>query len=231
MDIPQHVAIIMDGNRRWAEKKNLPGIVGHHAGVKSVDLITEACARAGVKALTLYTFSTENWKRPKEEVDLLLNLLRENLRDKAEKLCANNIIFNVIGRIEEFPPKLKEEIEKAIETTSKNTGMVLTLALNYGGRREILDAVAKACARSREKGFDISSLKEEDFAEYLYTGDLPDPDLIIRTSGEKRLSNFLLWQAAYSEIYVTDTLWPDFNEKELEKAFNEYSERSRRFGK
>jgi undecaprenyl diphosphate synthase len=226
MALPRHVAIIMDGNGRWARKRNLPKIMGHRSGAKAVDTIIEACSRLGIKALTLYAFSTENWKRPKEEIDALMGLLKDMLRQNLDKIMKNNMRFNVIGRIDELLPSLRDMIKTAEEESSANTGMTLTLAINYGGRQEILDAARKIYA----SGKDISSLREEDFGKYLYTGDLPDPDLIIRTSGEMRLSNFLLWQAAYSELYVTDTLWPDFGKEELEKAIKEYEKRERRFG-
>ncbi len=227
MALPQHVAIIMDGNGRWARQRNLPKIMGHRSGASTVDVIIEACARLGIKALTLYAFSTENWKRPKEEVDALMRLLEDMLRTKTGKIMENNVKFKVIGRIDEVSPGLKEMIKTVEDKSSANTGITLTLAINYGGRQEILDAARKVCA----SGEDIFSLGEEDFGKYLYTGGLPDPDLIIRTSGEMRLSNFLLWQAAYSELYVTDTLWPDFGKEELEKAIDEYEKRERRFGK
>jgi len=230
MDIPQHVAIIMDGNGRWAKKRNLPKNLGHRAGAKSVAAVTEACAKRGIKALTLYSFSTENWKRPKEEVDVLMGLLKENLKAERARLQKNNIKFNVIGQMQRLSPPLRDEIKKVMELTSNNTGMVLTLAISYGSRQEILDA-ARALCRETEKGkMDIDSLTEDDFSRFLYTYNLPEPDLIIRTSGEMRLSNFLLWQAAYAEIYVTDVLWPDFGEQELEKALGEYARRDRRFG-
>jgi undecaprenyl diphosphate synthase len=221
------VAIIMDGNGRWARKRKLPKIMGHRSGAKTADVIIEACAKLGIKALTLYAFSAENWKRPKEEVDALMGLFEEMLKGKADKIVKNNMRFKVIGRVDELSPRLKDMIKAVEDRSSANTGMTLALAINYGGRQEILDAARKACAN----GEDLFSLREEDFGKYLYTGDLPDPDLIIRTSGEMRLSNFLLWQAAYSEIYVTDTLWPDFGKKELEKAIDEYEKRERRFGK
>ena len=225
LKLPEHIAIIMDGNGRWAKKRNLPRIMGHRAGAKTVDVITEACARMGIKALTLYTFSTENWKRPKEEVDALMDLLEGALKKNTEKMVRNNIKFNVIGRVNELSDKLQNGIKDSLEKTSANSGMTLTLALNYGGRQEILDAVKSFSEESKGK-----ALHEEGFEEFLYTKGLPDPDLVIRTSGEMRLSNFLLWQTAYSEFYVTDTLWPDFNQDELEKALEEYTRRERRFG-
>ena len=228
-NIPRHIAMIMDGNGRWARKRNLPRIMGHRAGVKTADAMVEACAKLGIKALTMYTFSTENWKRPADEVSALMEILEKNLKEKAQKLKENNIRFNVIGRIDRFSPVLKAAIKRVTEETSANSGMVLTLALNYGGRQEILDA-ARSFARAGAEGLDINSCVEEDFEKFLYTGDLPPLDLVIRTSGEMRVSNFLLWQIAYSELYVTDTLWPDFNEEELRKALGEYSGRERRFG-
>jgi undecaprenyl diphosphate synthase len=229
-NLPQHIAIIMDGNGRWAKKKNLPRIMGHRSGAKTVDAITEACARLGIKALTLYTFSSENWKRPKEEVDALMKLLEQALKDNRKRIKENNIKFNVIGRVDDLPAALKDATEDLMKETSGNSGMVLTLALNYGGRQEILDAVKAVCAKCGKRDTDISSWKEEDFEKFLYSDGLPDPDLVIRTSGEMRLSNFLLWQSAYSEFYVTDTLWPDFDTVELEKALKEYAKRERRFG-
>ena len=231
MNIPQHVAIIMDGNRRWAQERRLPEQKGHEAGVKTVDDITEACARIGIKALTLYTFSTENWKRSKASVDALFLLLERSLSDYFGKIKKNNIRFNAIGRISELPGTLGGRLKKVMEETSANSGMVLNLALNYGGRQEIVDAVRAVFKKSREENLDISSLDEETLGKFLYTGNLCDPDMIIRTGGEMRLSNFLLWQAAYSEIYVTDVLWPDFDSKELEKALDEYAKRKRNFGK
>jgi len=230
MELPRHVAIIMDGNGRWAKKRNLPRVMGHRSGGKAADVIIEACARLGIKALTLYTFSSENWKRPKEEVETLMDLLKRSLKENTKKLNDNNIKFNVIGRLEDFSASLRDEIMRVLDATSANTGMVLTLALNYGGRQEILDAVKKSHEKAKEPGADIFSWEEKDFEEFLYTGGLPELDLVIRTSGEMRLSNFLLWQSAYAEFYVTDTLWPDFSVGELEKALNEYAKRERRFG-
>ncbi|MFC1570698.1 isoprenyl transferase [Candidatus Omnitrophota bacterium] len=227
MALPRHIAMIMDGNGRWAAENNVPRIMGHRSGVKTVDVITEACARKGIKALTMYTFSSENWKRPKKEVNALMDLIERTLKKNEKKMKDNNIRFNAIGRIEGLPESLQGVIKDLKEKTASNDGMVLSLALNYGGRQEIIDA-AKAAAEAQGK--DISDLKEEDFADFLYTHDLPELDLVIRTSGEMRISNFLLWQSAYSEFYVTDTLWPDFSVKELEKALDEYGKRERRFG-
>ncbi|MFH1877825.1 MAG: isoprenyl transferase [Candidatus Omnitrophota bacterium] len=230
MSLPEHIAIIMDGNGRWAKKRNLARIIGHRSGVETANAITEACARLGIKALTMYTFSSENWKRPKNEVDTLMNLIEQKLKENLRKLKENNIKFNVIGRIDELSPSLRGQIQNAMVETASNTGMILTLALNYGGRQEILDAVKKFCRESECVAERVSKLSEKEFEKYLYTWDLPDPDLVIRTSGEMRISNFLLWQIAYSEFYVTDTLWPDFSPEELEKALKHYSARERRFG-
>ncbi len=228
--LPEHIAIVMDGNGRWARKRNLPRIMGHRSGAKTVDAITASCARLGIKALTLYTFSSENWKRPEKEVSALMDLFDRALRENAAKLKENNIRFNVIGRSDGLRPSLSAALRRVMEETSGNSGMILTLALNYGGRQEILDAAKAVCEKHSASGADMSSLAEEEFEKFLYTGGLPDPDLVIRTSGETRLSNFLLWQSAYSEFYVTDTLWPDFNTAELEKALEEYGKRDRRFG-
>ncbi|MFH1665290.1 MAG: isoprenyl transferase [Candidatus Omnitrophota bacterium] len=230
MQLPRHIAIIMDGNGRWARQRNLPTIMGHRAGVKSADVITTVCARLGIKALTLYTFSTENWTRPEKEVDALMNLLGKSLNDNIGKMGRNNIRFNVIGRIEGLSPSLQEKIWNAKEVTSANAGMILTLALNYGGRQEIIDAAKALFSRVPASGEDITSFIEKNFEKFLYTNGLPDLDLVIRTSGEMRISNFLLWQAAYAEFYITDALWPDFGEAEFMKALEEYSRRERRFG-
>ncbi len=204
--------------------------MGHREGVKAVDAVTEACARRGIKALTLYAFSSENWKRPKKEIDSLMSILEKNLKNECRKLLSNNIRFNVIGRIQGLSPSLRDEIGRVRDMTAGNTGMILTLAINYGGRQEILDAARAACRKAKEQGLDADPLSEDDFTDFLYTRDLPDPDLIIRTSGEMRLSNFLLWQAAYSEFYFTDVLWPDFRARDLESALEEYTKRGRKFG-
>jgi len=204
--------------------------MGHRAGAKNVEKITEACARFGVEALTLYAFSTENWNRPRAEVAALMSLLQENLKNNLDKLISNNLRFNVIGRTKELSSALNDEIARAKNATSANTGMILTLAINYGGRQEIVDAACAFCRESGKKDADDIILDEGGFEKFLYTKNLPDLDVIIRTSGEMRLSNFLLWQAAYSELYVADVLWPDFNTQELEKALDEFSKRDRRFG-
>lgn len=229
-NLPRHIAIIMDGNGRWAKKRNLPRTMGHHNGIGAVNTVIEAAVRRGIKALTLYAFSTENWKRPKKEVDALMSLLGKAIEENLKKLSENNIRFNVIGIRENLSPALRNLIERAEKETCSNSGMILTLALSYGARQEIINAIKALYSEVKKETLDISCLNEEKFEEFLYTKDLPDLDLIIRTSGEMRLSNFLLWQAAYSEIYVTDTLWPDFNEEDLEKALTEYGKRNRRFG-
>ena len=225
MKIPKHIAIIMDGNRRWAREKGLPDIMGHREGVKTVDRITEECAKLGVKALTLYAFSSENWSRPKAAVDALMSLFKKSMQNYTKKAKENNIKMNFIGSTEGLSESLIEDMNKSKEETSDNTGLILTIAINYGARQEILDAVNEICSAGSGGKID-----EELFEKHLYTSGLPELDLMIRTSGEMRISNFLLWQAAYSEIYVTDTLWPDFNEDSLKKALDEYNRRERRYG-
>jgi len=230
MHIPSHIGIIMDGNRRWAERKGLPHIMGHAEGVKSVDVITEECARKGVKVLTLYGFSSENWSRPQAAVADLFGLIKTSLENYLNKIGNNNIRFKTIGRIEGLPASLRGVLEKAACDTQNNTGMVLTAALNYGGRMEILDAVNAFLKARGDSSAANAAVSEQDLEEKLYTAGLPEPDLIIRTSGEIRLSNFLLWQSAYAELYFTETLWPDFRGPELESALEEYTRRQRRFG-
>lgn len=230
INLPKHIAIIMDGNGRWAKRRGLPRIAGHAQGAATVRMIVEACAQLGIKALTLYTFSTENWKRPKEEIDTLMNMLKEHLQKELPNLKKNNIRFNTIGDIAALPDGIQQKIRYAKEQTSANGGLILTLALNYGSRLEMLNAV-KAISQDVKQGrIDAAALTEEKFSEYLYTRDLPEVDLLIRTSGEMRLSNFLLWQLSYSEIYVTEKLWPDFTKDDLSEAISEFSKRHRRFG-
>ncbi len=227
--LPAHIAVIMDGNGRWAEGRNLPRVEGHRAGITSVREIVETSARLDIRVLTLYAFSVENWKRPRSEVDTLMTLLKEYLRLELATLLENNIRFRVIGRMPELPADVVEELELAMERTASNTGLLFNIALNYGGRTEIVDAcrriVREALALGREPELD-----EDTFARYLYTAGEPDPDLLIRTSGELRISNFLLWQIAYTEIWVTPTLWPDFRKKDLFEAIVEYQKRDRRYG-
>ncbi len=222
--LPAHIAIIMDGNGRWAKKRGLPRAAGHRAGAMVVEDMAEACSKIGVKALTLYAFSTENWSRPAAEVSLLMDLLCDFLDKKREKMRANNIRLAAIGRLDALPEKARARLEKTISALSSNTGLVLSLALNYGARQEIADAVRRAQADG------IKDITEADISARLYTSALPEVDLIIRTSGEKRLSNFLLWQAAYAEFYFTETFWPDFKAPQLFEALADYQKRERRFG-
>jgi len=225
--LPRHVAIIMDGNGRWAKKRMLPRIEGHRAGAKSVRKVVETCARLGIKFLTLYAFSKENWKRPKKEVATLWKLLEDYLKKEDKVLVKNRFRLRFIGQIEAIPASARRELERVEELTKDNKNLTLILALNYGGRDEIVGAVKKMF---EEKDFDVDSLDEEKFSRYLYTNHIPDPDLLIRTSGEFRVSNFLLWQIAYSEIWVTQDLWPDFRKKQLLQALVDYQKRERRFG-
>ena len=226
--LPAHVAIIMDGNGRWAKKRRLPRIAGHKVGMESVRAMVKACDQAGVRYLTLYAFSNENWRRPRKEVGFLMKLLEVYLRGEIDELHENNVRLESIGRIDELPARARAELARARKLTENNTGLTLTLALNYGGRQEIIDAVASLLAE-KKKGKRVS-LDVENVSSRLYTAGMPDPDLIIRTSGEMRLSNFLLWQSAYSELYVTSTLWPDFRKPQLMKALRDFQKRERRFG-
>jgi len=229
-DIPKHIAIIMDGNGRWAKKKHLPRVFGHRAGAKSVDVIAQECANIGIDALTLYTFSNENWKRSSSEISSLMNLLYNYLDKKYKKLLNSGIRLNAIGRLNELPEKVREKLFDVIKKTSKNTKMVLTLALNYGGRQEIIDVAKQLVKRATQKKLSCDEIDEDLFSSYLYTKLLPDVDLLIRTSGEFRISNLLLWQISYAEIVVTKTLWPDFRKEELFQAIKDYKKRDRRFG-
>jgi undecaprenyl diphosphate synthase len=225
-NLPRHVAIIMDGNGRWALRRGLPRIAGHKRGAENVRRITEVCRGLGISVLTLYAFSDENWGRPKQEVGFLMDMLGSFLKTEIATMKANGIKFRTIGRTERLPVSVRTWIDKAMNETAANTGLVLNLALSYGGRGEILEAIRRMYAAGSAAG----ALTEETFAAYLDTAGLPDPDLIIRTSGEKRISNFLLWQAAYAELYFADTLWPDFEEKDLLTAIIDYQGRQRRFG-
>src|SRR3954449_7184520 len=224
--LPAHVAVIMDGNGRWAAQRHLPRVEGHRAGIDSVRDVVETSARLGIDVLTLYAFSVENWKRPRAEVNTLMMLLKRYIRIELGTLLKNNIQFRVIGRPEELAPDVQDELEIGIRKTTGNTGMLFNIALNYGGRAEIVDAVRRAM----RAGIDPDALDEQRFSEFLYTAGQPDPDLLIRTSGEMRVSNFLLWQIAYSEIWVTDTLWPDFRRRDLLEAVIAYQKRDRRYG-
>jgi len=226
--LPQHIAVIMDGNGRWAKRRRLPRIAGHRAGIRAVRQAVEACARLGVPYLTLYAFSLENWKRPHSEIKLLMALLREYLKKETGELNKQNIRLAVIGRVDELPKPVQADLQVALEKTRGNTGMRLTLALNYGARAELIDAVRALVEQLKRDG--AMPIDEATFSQYLYTRDVPDPDLLIRTSGELRLSNFLLWQVAYSEIWVTETLWPDFTQKDLFQAIIDFQKRERRYG-
>jgi undecaprenyl diphosphate synthase len=230
-NLPVHVAIIMDGNGRWAKKRGLPRIAGHRAGVKAVKRVVEAAGELGISILTLFTFSHENWKRPKQEVSAIMKLLYETTKREINELDQNNVKLITTGRIEELSPQRRDILEKAKEQTKNNTGLILNLALNYGGRTEILDAVKHIALEVKQGKLDIDDLNEENFAKYLYTNGLPDPDLLIRTSGEKRISNFLLWQTSYTELYITDVLWPNFTAKDFYEAIWDYQNRERRFGR
>jgi len=228
--LPRHVAIIMDGNGRWAARRGQPRIAGHRAGVEAVRASVDTGARLGLGALTLYAFSTENWKRPRYEVDALMRMLRKYLRIELDEIQRQNIRFQTIGRTEALTPRVREEIARASEQTASNSGMVLSVALNYGGRAEIVDASRAAVRKLEAAGKSVDDLDEVAIAQELYTSNLPELDLLVRTSGEMRISNFLLWQMAYAEIHVTDTLWPDFRRLHLLQAIADYQQRSRRFG-
>jgi undecaprenyl diphosphate synthase len=224
--LPVHVAVIMDGNGRWAAQRHLPRVEGHRAGIDSVRDSVETAARLGIQVLTLYAFSMENWKRPATEVGTLMQLLKRYLRSELDTLLKNDIRFRVIGRMEDLSPDIQDELHAAIQRTAGSRGMLFNIALNYGGRAEIVDAARRAMT----SGVRPEDLDEQLFASFLYTAGQPDPDLLIRTSGEMRVSNYLLWQIAYSEIYVTDTLWPDFRRRHLIEAVLAYQKRERRYG-
>ncbi len=228
--IPRHVAIIMDGNGRWAKRKSLRRINGHIKGVDAVRAVVTASREIGIKYLTLYAFSMENWKRPKDEVNALMDLLYKYLIDELEEMLENDIRLNAIGELETLPPTVYEKLLSVMQETSHCQGMTLTLALSYGARAEIVHAVQSIITNLHKKKIAREEVTVNSFASYLWTKDLPDPDLLIRTSGEYRISNFMLWQMAYTEIYVTETLWPDFGKKELIEAILDYQSRERRFG-
>ncbi len=227
--LPRHVAVIMDGNGRWAQKRHLPRIAGHRSGTQSARTTIETCARLKIEALTLYAFSVENWRRPKTEIDFLMALLREYLRKEMPLLQKNEIRMRFLGRLDELPAAVQKDAREAMEKTAGNKGMELCVALNYGGRAEIVDAM-NAILSERNGHGTHHEITEEQLSRHLYTQGLPDPDLLIRTSGEMRVSNFLLWQIAYAEIFVTETLWPDFNRARLLEALLEYQKRERRYG-
>ena len=229
--IPKHTAIIMDGNGRWAEQKGMPRIFGHQNGVTAVRKIVEAASKFNIKYLTLFTFSVENWDRPRSEVDTLMGLLVQTLKDEFEDMFKNNIKLHAIGDLDTLPGEVREDLYTIIESTKDNTGMTLTLALSYGGKQEIFKAVKEISEKVKNDIICLDNFDDSVINDHLYTSNLPDVDLLIRTSGEKRISNFLLWQIAYAELYFTDVYWPDFTEEDLEKAIVEYQNRERRFGK
>ena len=228
--LPRHVAIIMDGNGRWAKLRHKRRVEGHRAGIASVRDVVETSARLGLQVLTLYAFSVENWKRPKTEVSTLMALLKRYLRMELDTLLRNNIRFRVIGRMDELPIDVQKELQRGMDRTTHATGLLFNIALNYGGRAEITDAVRRLTADLLANGRDASHIDEPLLSSYLYTAGQPDPDLLIRTSGEMRISNFLLWQIAYAEIWVTEVLWPDFRRRHLLQAIADYQKRERRYG-
>jgi undecaprenyl diphosphate synthase len=228
--LPEHLAVIMDGNGRWAERRHLPRIAGHRAGVKAARVVIETCARLKLPYLTLYAFSLENWRRPQAEVDFLMRLLREYLKRELPSIHKNNIQLLVIGRRAQLPEGVRKDLEQGMMMTARNTGMKLVVALNYGGRAELVDAFNAMLEHVRRNGLSAFHADEQTISEHLYTAGLPDPDLLIRTSGEMRVSNFLLWQIAYAEIYVTETLWPDFSRARLLESLVDFQKRERRYG-
>lgn len=228
--VPNHIAIIMDGNGRWAKKRGLPRAAGHKSGVETVREVLESCVALGVKYLTLYTFSTENWKRPKDEVSTLMRLIVQSLHNELDEMHKNGVKLNTIGELEKLPVEVQKEIKDALKKTENNTTITLNLALSYSGRTEITDTVRKIAELYAEGKIEKHEINEELISSSLYTKDIPDPDLMIRSGGEYRISNFLLWQLAYSELYVTDVLWPEFTYKDLIKAVKDFQKRERRFG-
>lgn len=231
MNVPTHIGIIMDGNGRWARRRGLPRTMGHRAGTDATRKVVRACGELGVSYLTLYVFSAENWRRPRTEVGLLMDLLVEMTRKEVENLNENNVRLHAIGDLSLLPAKTRGVLEEGIELTSANTGLNLVLAVSYGGRRELVQAAQRFARDAVEDPSVIDTLTEESFRSYLYTKDFPDPELIIRTGGEKRISNFLIWQAAYAELHIANVLWPDFDKECLVAAIQDYNSRERRFGK
>jgi undecaprenyl diphosphate synthase len=228
--IPRHIAIIMDGNGRWAEARDMRRVKGHEAGIDSVRTISEECARLGVEQLTLYAFSEENWKRPRLEIEFLMRMLKRFLVKERDTLMRNNMRFGAIGRIDRLPKDVRRELDKTTELASRNSGTKLCLALSYGGRAELVDAARRLAQLAIEGAIKPEEIDENILSGMLYQPDMPEPDLVIRTAGEMRLSNFLLWQVSYAEFYVTDTLWPDFREEHLHAAIEDFRHRERRFG-
>jgi undecaprenyl diphosphate synthase len=231
MNIPRHIGIIMDGNGRWAKKRGLPRTAGHRAGTDATRTIVRACGELRISYLTIYTFSTENWKRPRIEVRMLMDLLVEMVRREIDSLHENNVRLQAIGDLSKLPPKTRLALEDGIGRLSGNTGLTLILAVSYGGRSEIVAAARRVAEEALRNPSSLDQLDEKSFGGYLYTKNIPDPELIIRTGGDSRISNFLLWQAAYAELYITDVLWPDFDKAELVKAIEDFNQRERRFGK
>ncbi|MBU0573086.1 MAG: isoprenyl transferase [Candidatus Margulisiibacteriota bacterium] len=225
--IPDHIAVIMDGNGRWARQRGMPRIEGHRRGAASLKEAVKTCAEIGVKYLTVYAFSTENWNRPDAEVSFLMTLFSQTIDREVEELNKNNVRLNFLGQLDRFSPDLQKKMKASMEKLAKNTGLTLNVMVNYGGRAELVDAVKKIVAR----GVEAKGLREEDISENLYTAGMPDPDLLVRTASEMRVSNFLLWQIAYAEIYVTDVLWPDFRREAMLDAIEAYGKRERKFGK
>ena len=230
-DIPRHIAIIMDGNGRWARGKSLPRIAGHKEGINSVREITKICGEIGIEYLTLFTFSTENWNRPPKEVSALMNLLFKTINLEIKKLNKENVRFSIIGDLQDLPQKTIKGLKNGVNLTRNNDGLTLTLALNYGSRQEIIGAIKLIVKKVESGEIILEDIDQKLFSNSLYTSDMPDPDLLIRTSGEHRLSNFLLWQSAYTEIYMTEKYWPDFRETDLFDAIHDFQSRERRFGK
>ncbi|GAB6157604.1 isoprenyl transferase [Desulfotomaculum varum] len=228
--LPHHIAIIMDGNGRWAQRRGMPRSLGHRAGVESLRNIVQLCSELGIRVLTCYAFSTENWKRPVEEVNFLMNLLVEYLHKELDELHSKNVRINAIGRLSELPQRAREALENACRTTANNSGLLLNLALNYGGRKEITDAVLKIAQQVKENKIDVKDINEKLISKHLYTAGMPDPDLLVRPSGDYRISNFLLWQLAYTEFWLSDVMWPDFKRIHLLQAILAYQRRERRFG-
>ena len=228
--LPRHIAVIMDGNGRWAQKNSLPRVEGHWAGVKVVDRIVTLGCKLNLEALTLYSFSDENWNRPSEEIGTLMKILDFYLKKELNRMKEDNIQFNTIGRIEDLPASIQKLLQYSIDETRKNTGMILTLALSYGGRQEIMDAVKKVAQMLKDEKISIEEIDQSLFESFLSTHPIPDPDLLIRTSGEKRISNFLLYQSAYTELHYNNVLWPDFTEEDFLNAIIDYQNRDRRFG-
>ena len=229
--LPKHVAVIMDGNGRWASRRGLPRIIGHQRGVSTLKKLLRCCKDWQIPALTAYAFSTENWGRPRKEVEFLMSLLERVLRRELREIIEENVVIRFIGNLKVLPRSLQNQIQRSIDKTKNNTGIQLTIATNYGGRQEIVSACKAIADRVKQGIISLDEINEALFENYLYTANIPNPDLLIRTSGEMRISNFLLWQIAYSEIYVTSTLWPDFDRLEFHKAISAYQQRDRRFGK